>query len=188
MEKAKAEKGAASAELTEELAALGTDLQNTQAAMEADENFLEDLTSKCQQKAADWDTRSSTRTSELTAIANALEMLKGDVSKMYGSTDLGLVTKRTPKVRKARAAPAKGSKDALRAAMRQVAKEEKAAGGHWQWIPDHVATQTSSSVKQSTGFGATPATAAAAAPAAAPAAKEEVAETSDDDADDDDID
>merc|ERR1719160_2408061 len=141
MEKGKEEKGASSAELTEEIAALGTDLQNTKAAMEADENFLDDLTTKCQTKASDWDSRSTTRTSELTAIASALEMLKGDVSKMYGSTNLGLVTKRAPKVHKA--APVKASKDALRAAMRDVAKEEKAAGGHWQWIPDHVAAQTS---------------------------------------------
>jgi hypothetical protein len=156
MEKAKGEKGAASAELTEELASLGTDLQTTTAAMEADENFLEDLTSKCQTKASDWDSRSQTRTSELTAISNALEMLKGDVSKMYGSTGLELVTKKQPKLQKARSV--KASKEALRGAMRAVAKEEKAAGGHWQWIPDHVAAQTSSShtVKQSSGFGATP--------------------------------
>merc|ERR1719262_2065687 len=119
MEKGKEEKGAASAELTEELATLGTDLQNTQAAMEADENFLDDLSSKCATKASDWDSRSQTRTSELTAIVNALEMLKGDVSKMYGSTDLGLVAKKTPTLRKAR--PVKASKDELRAAMRDVA-------------------------------------------------------------------
>jgi chromosome segregation ATPase len=159
MEKAKEEKGAASAELTEEIAQLGTDLQNTKAAMEADENFLDDLSTKCATKASDWDSRSKTRTSELTAIANALEMLKGDVSKMYGSTGLGLVAKRKRTVKKAQ--PAKASKDGLRAAMRDVAKEEKAAGGHWQWIPDHVAAQTSSTVKQSSGFGATPVTGAA---------------------------
>merc|ERR1719201_2574439 len=119
MEKAKEEKGAASAELTEELASLGTDLQETTAAMEADENFLDDLTTKCQTKASDWDSRSKTRTSELTAIANALEMLKGDVSKMYGSNKLGLVAKKPPTLQKAR--PVKGSKDALRGAMRAVA-------------------------------------------------------------------
>merc|ERR1719261_898020 len=62
MEKAKEEKGAASAELTEEIAALGTDLQETTAAMEADENFLDDLTTKCATKASDWDSRSQTRT------------------------------------------------------------------------------------------------------------------------------
>merc|ERR550514_1906804 len=118
MNKAKEEKGAASAELTEELATLGTDLQNTQAAMAADENFLDDLTTKCQTKASDWDSRSQTRTSELTAIANALEMLKGDVSKMYGSTGLELVTKKAPKVQKVR--PVKANKDALRGAMREV--------------------------------------------------------------------
>merc|ERR1719421_1021880 len=170
MEKAKEEKGAASAELTEELASLSTDLQETTAAMEADENFLDDLTTKCQTKASDWDSRSKTRTSELTAIASALEMLLGDVSKMYGSTDLGLVTKRGPKVHKA--APVKASKDALRAAMRDVAKEEKAAGGHWQWIPDHVAAQTSAR--------------RASAPAAAPPAS--AAPTADDAAKDDDDD
>merc|ERR1719271_481484 len=75
MNKAKEEKGAAGAELTEELASLGADLQETTAAMEADENFLDDLTTKCQTKASDWDSRSKTRTSELTAIASALEML-----------------------------------------------------------------------------------------------------------------
>merc|ERR550514_1864831 len=180
MNKAKEEKGAASAELTEELASLGTDLQETTAAMEADENFLDDLTTKCATKASDWDSRSKTRTSELTAIASALEMLKGDVSKMYGSTDLGLVTKRAPKVHKA--APVKASKDALRAAMRDVAKEEKAAGGHWQWIPDHVATLVASSAPAA-------APPASAAPAADDAAKEDDADAAkDDDAGDDDLD
>merc|ERR1740138_97762 len=152
MNKAKEEKGAASAELTEELASLGTDLPET--------------------KASDWDSRSKTRTSELTAIASALEMLKGDVSKMYGSTDLGLVTKRAPKVHKA--APVKASKDALRAAMRDVAKEEKAAGGHWQWIPDHVATLVASSAPAA-------APTASAAPAADDAAKEDDADAAKDD-------
>merc|ERR1719353_1971946 len=159
MEKAKGEKGSASAELTEELATLGTDLQNTQAAMEADENFLDDLSTKCAQKASDWDTRSQTRTSELTAISNALEMLKGDVSKMYGSTGLELVTKKQPKLQKARSV--KASKEALRGAMRAVAKEEKAAGGHWQWIPDHVAAQTSSSTRSTAPVVAAPAASAA---------------------------
>merc|ERR1719191_2136420 len=183
MNKAKEEKGAASAELTEELASLGTDLQETTAAMEADENFLDDLTTKCQTKASDWDSRSKTRTSELTAIASALEMLKGDVSKMYGSTDLGLVTKRAPKVHKA--APVKASKDALRAAMRDVAKEEKAAGGHWQWIPDHVAAQTSA--RRASAPAAAPP--ASAAPTADDAAKDDDADAAkDDDAGDDDLD
>merc|ERR1719191_1258114 len=183
MNKAKEEKGAASAELTEELASLGTDLQETTAAMEAAENFLDDLTTKCQTKASDWDSRSKTRTSELTAIASALEMLKGDVSKMYGSTDLGLVTKRAPKVHKA--APVKASKDALRAAMRDVAKEEKAAGGHWQWIPDHVAAQTSA--RRASAPAAAPP--ASAAPAADDAAKDDDADAAkDDDAGDDDLD
>merc|ERR1719305_837636 len=60
----------------------------------ADQNFLDDLTVKCEDKAKAWDQRSSTRTAELTAISEALELLKGDVSKMYGSNDLGLLSVR----------------------------------------------------------------------------------------------
>merc|ERR1719171_3272042 len=49
------------------------------------------LSEKCEDKAKTFDQRSSTRTAELTAIAKALELLKGDVSKMYPANDLGLV-------------------------------------------------------------------------------------------------
>jgi len=48
------------------------------------------LTQKCEDKAKTFDQRSNTRTQELTAIAKALELLKGDVSKMYSANDLGL--------------------------------------------------------------------------------------------------
>ena len=82
LEKSKSEKSASSAELEEELNAHTTKLQQTEDAHAADQNFLNDLTAKCEQKAKDWDQRSSTRTAELTAISEALEMLKGDVSKM----------------------------------------------------------------------------------------------------------
>ena len=82
LEKSKSEKSASSAALEEELNAHTTKLQQTEDAHAADQNFLNDLTEKCEKKAQDWDQRSSTRTQELTAIASALEMLKGDVSKM----------------------------------------------------------------------------------------------------------
>merc|ERR1719502_2289056 len=94
LEKSKSEKSASSAALEEELNAHNTMLQETEDAHAADQNFLNDLTTKCEEKAKAWDQRSSTRTAELTAISEALELLKGDVSKMYGSNDLGLLTVR----------------------------------------------------------------------------------------------
>ena len=59
-----------------------TELQQTEDAHAADQNFLNDLTEKCETKAKDWDSRSTTRSAELKTIADALELLKGDVSKM----------------------------------------------------------------------------------------------------------
>jgi hypothetical protein len=90
LEKAKSEKSAQSAALEEELNAHETDKSETEYSKNADENFMKDLTQKCEDKAKTFDQRSNTRTQELTAIAKALELLKGDVSKMYSANDLGL--------------------------------------------------------------------------------------------------
>merc|ERR1719253_507401 len=86
LQKAASEKAEASAALQEEISQHQSDLTDTQNAHAADQNFLNDLTSKCEQKATDYDQRSSTRASELTAISKAIELLKTDVSKMYPST------------------------------------------------------------------------------------------------------
>ena len=91
-EKSKSEKSEMSAQLESDLNAHSTELQQTKDAHAADSNFLADLTSQCETKAQDWDQRSSKRTAELTAISEALELLKGDVSKMYSSNDLGLMS------------------------------------------------------------------------------------------------
>jgi len=91
LEKSLSEKSAQVAALTEELNAHETEKQETENSKAADRNFLDDLAKKCEDKAKTFDQRSSTRTAELTAIAKALELLKGDVSKMYPANDLGLV-------------------------------------------------------------------------------------------------
>merc|ERR1719271_2362141 len=65
LEKSKSAKSASSAALEEELNAHTTKLQQTEDAHAADQNFLNDLTEKCEKKAQDWDQRSSTRTQEL---------------------------------------------------------------------------------------------------------------------------
>merc|ERR1719409_2388488 len=94
-------------EKSEQVAALEEEINaaETEKAKNADRQFLDDLAAKCEQKAKTFDQRSSTRTAELTAIAEALELLKGDVSKMYPANDLGLIRKKAS-VKKADAAKA----------------------------------------------------------------------------------
>merc|ERR1719420_2186305 len=120
LQKSASEKASASAALQEEISEHQSDLTDTQNAHAADQNFLNDLTSKCEQKAKDFDQRSSTRSDELTAISKAIELLKNDVSKMYPSAGLGLVVK-NKLVKPAAPAP----------------KE----GGHWEWVPDQAAAK-----------------------------------------------
>merc|ERR1719218_350555 len=91
LEKSLSDKSEQVAALTEEINAHETEKQETENSKAADQNFLHDLAKKCEDKAKTFDQRSSTRTAELTAIAKALELLKGDVSKMYPANDLGLV-------------------------------------------------------------------------------------------------
>merc|ERR1719183_3200122 len=100
------------------------ELQETEKAHEADQNFLNDLTDKCEEKATTWDQRSKTRTEELTTISKCMEMLKNDVAQLYGSsTGLGLVAKHT----RAASAPAAG---------KAAPPAPKGKGGHWVWVED----------------------------------------------------
>ena len=72
-EKAKSEKSEMSAQLDSEINAHETELQQTTDAEAADQNFLADLTTQCETKAKEWDQRSTTRSAELKAIADALQ-------------------------------------------------------------------------------------------------------------------
>jgi len=55
-----------------------TDLEDTEAALAADQKFLENLRAQCSAMDAEWEARSKTRTEEMEAVAKALEILSGD--------------------------------------------------------------------------------------------------------------
>merc|ERR1719389_1661627 len=79
----------------------------------ADNTFMDDLTSQCEEKAVAWDARSKTRSGELTAIAGALATLKGEVAGNYGANKklVGLVAQHS-----------------------HVSQHSHA--GHWVWVED----------------------------------------------------
>merc|ERR1719443_1125130 len=61
-----------------------------------DQNFLDELTAQCEQKAADWDQRSKARAGELKALSEALNVLKEGASEQYGANKkLNLAQKAT---------------------------------------------------------------------------------------------
>merc|ERR1719389_540024 len=122
LNKAVTEKSEQVAALEEEINAAETEKLETENAKNADRQFLDDLAAKCEQKAQIYDQRSSTRTAELTAIAEALELLKGDVSKMYPANDLGLIRKK-----------AAVKKTELK---QQKASAIKPLPGHWEFVFD----------------------------------------------------
>jgi len=80
----------------------------------ADNTFMDDLTSQCEEKAVAWDARSKTRAAELTAIAAALDTLKGEVSGNYAANKK------------------------LTAMVSEKEKVSKTphAHGHWVWVED----------------------------------------------------
>lgn len=88
------EKETLSASKSEEKSNKETDKQEETDARDSDQGFLDDVTKKCEAKAAAWDKRSSTRASELTALGQAVELLKGMGNAYSANSKLvGLISK-----------------------------------------------------------------------------------------------
>merc|ERR1719191_303348 len=100
LEETVAEESKTSAEKQEAKNAAEDNDTKTNQDKAADNAFLNDLASQCEQKAKDWDQRSSTRVAEMGALSKALGVLKGEVAGNYGSNSkLGLVAKKQQPVK-----------------------------------------------------------------------------------------
>merc|ERR1719359_1536264 len=68
------------AEKMEAIAASSKELTETSATLTDDQNYLKDLTEKCNAKSKEWDQRSQMRQDELTALTTALTIVKDGVA------------------------------------------------------------------------------------------------------------
>jgi len=88
-EKEKAEKESIVEAKTEQLEAAKSDRDDENSDMNSDQSFLDEVTSQCEGKAAQFDQRSSTRAAELTALADATaELEKGAVPNFSANKKL----------------------------------------------------------------------------------------------------
>merc|ERR1719253_1167711 len=69
------------AKLKKEIASHREDLITAEGVLKDDELYLKDLTSRCEDRANDYDQRSAMRGDELTALTQALKVLTGTVAK-----------------------------------------------------------------------------------------------------------
>merc|ERR1719487_1939129 len=74
---AKSDAESAIATLKEEIAGTKAALVEKEAELKDNQLYLKDLTARCEVKAKEWDQRSTMRADEVTAITQALEVIKG---------------------------------------------------------------------------------------------------------------
>merc|ERR1719262_802533 len=66
---------------TEKIAKSAGDLTATKAVLTDDQQYIKDLTAKCELKSKEWDQRSQMRQDELTAISTAISIVSGKVKE-----------------------------------------------------------------------------------------------------------
>jgi len=74
---------------TDAIGAANGDLTAANALLNDDRVYLKDLTTTCEQKAKEWDQRSSMRSDELAALTQALAVLSGTVAEKAEATGSG---------------------------------------------------------------------------------------------------
>merc|ERR1719326_124730 len=89
LEQAKEEKG----KVMDEIAQNQQDLTTCIATLRDDQAYLLDLTDKCESKSKEWDQRSGMREEELTAITQAIAIIKGTVSEKTTEKTIRFVEK-----------------------------------------------------------------------------------------------
>merc|ERR1719345_127005 len=75
----------------EALAASSKELTETSATLTDDQNYLKDLSEKCNSKSKAWDQRSQMRQDELTALTTALTIVKNGVAGATSEKTVRLV-------------------------------------------------------------------------------------------------
>mmetsp|Transcript_68241 Transcript_68241/g.154471 ORF Transcript_68241/g.154471 Transcript_68241/m.154471 type:complete len:702 (+) Transcript_68241:70-2175(+) len=98
-EREKAEKEKIEAFKEEEKSAKEKDKETETNDKKADQGFLDVLTTNCEEKAAAWDQRSTTRADELTAVSEAIETLKTGVVPKYSANKKLVGLQRSEQVR-----------------------------------------------------------------------------------------
>merc|ERR1719207_10286 len=79
----------------EAIAASSKELTETSATLTDDQNYLKDLTEKCNAKSKEWDQRSQMRQDELTALTTALTIVKEGVASKTTEKTVRLVQSKT---------------------------------------------------------------------------------------------
>merc|ERR1719443_720690 len=76
---------------TEKIAKSSGDLTATKAVLTDDQQYIKDLTAKCELKSKEWDQRSQMRQDELTAISTAITIVSGKVKEKTTEKTVRLV-------------------------------------------------------------------------------------------------
>merc|ERR1719199_1458259 len=115
------------ARLKKEIASHRENLVMAEGILQDDELYLKDLTARCEDRANDYDQRSAMRNDELTALTQALTVLKGTVAKSSSVNVRALLQEPTSKV----AAPAapKVVFPASKPKLKSVSFMQKLTGG-----------------------------------------------------------